>query len=54
MKTNIDYRYVHLNFDWTWIRDKELILRGNSREGMLIILDADGKTVGLYAFEEII
>jgi hypothetical protein len=52
--TNIDYQYVQLNFDYTWLRDKQLILRGNSRAGMLIIIDADGRTVGMYAFEEII
>ena len=54
MNTNIDYQYVHLNFDYTWLRDKQIILRGNSRAGMLIIIDADGRTVGMYAFEEII
>ena len=54
MKTNIDYQYVHLNFDYTWLRDKQIILKGNSRMGMLIIIDADGRTVGMYAYEEII
>ena len=54
MNTNIDYRYVHLNFDWSWIKDKKIILRGNSRAGMLIIIDADGRTVGMYGYEEII
>ena len=54
MNTNIDYRYVHLNFDYTWLRDKQIILRGNSRAGMLVIIDADGRTVGMYAYEEII
>jgi hypothetical protein len=54
MKTNIDYRYVHLNFDYTWLRDKQIILKGNSRMGMLIIIDADGRTVGMYGYEEII
>ena len=54
MNTNIDYQYVHLNFDYTWLRDKQIILRGNRRAGMLVIIDADGRTVGMYAFEEII
>ena len=57
MKTNyhsIDYQYVYFNFDWSWIKDKQLILRGNKRAGMLVIVDADGRTVGLYAYEEII
>ena len=54
MNINIDYRYVHLNFDYTWLRDKQIILRGNKRAGMLVIIDADGKTVGMYGYEEII
>ncbi len=53
MNTRIDYRYVHLNFDWTWIRDKEIILRGDQWAGMLIILDEDGNTVGMYGYESI-
>ena len=54
MKINIDYRYVQLNFDYTWLRDKQIILRGNKRAGMLVIIDADGRTVGMYGYEEII
>lgn len=57
MKTNyhnIDYQYVHLNFNWTWIRDKEIILRGNSDSGMLIIKDSEGNTIKMYGFERII
>ena len=54
MNTRIDYRYVHLNFDYTWLRDKQMILRGNWEMGMLVILDVDGKTVGMYAYEQII
>jgi hypothetical protein len=51
--TNIDYQYVHLNFDWTWIKDKQIYLRGNKRAGMLVIVDAEGNTVGMYGYEEI-
>ena len=52
--TKIDYRYVHLNFDWSWIKDKQIMIRGNKRAGMLVIVDADGRTVGMYGYEEII
>ena len=51
--TNIDYRYVQLNFDYNWLKDKQIILTGNKRAGMLIIIDADGRTVGMYGYEEI-
>lgn len=53
MKTRIDYKYVHLNFDWTWIKDKQIILRGNKRAGMIVVLDANGRTVGMYGYEAI-
>ena len=57
MKTNhhnIDYQYVHFNFNWTWIRDKQIILRGNEDSGVLIIKDSEGNTIKMYGFERII
>jgi hypothetical protein len=54
MNINIDYQYVQLNFDWSWIKDKQIILRGNKRAGMLIIIDTEGNTVGMYGYEEIV
>jgi hypothetical protein len=51
---NIDYQYVHLNFNWTWIRDKQIILRGDQYAGMLIILDSEGRQVRMYGFERIV
>lgn len=50
---NIDYHYVHLNFNWSWIKDKQIILRGNEDSGILIIADAEGKAVKMYGFERI-
>jgi len=52
--TNIDYQHVHLNFDYTWLRDKQIFIRGNWKAGVLVIVDADGKTVGMYGYEQII
>jgi len=52
--TNIDYQYVHLNFNWTYIRDKQIILRGNELGGVLIIADSEGNTIRVYGFERII
>jgi len=51
MKSRIDYNYAHFNFDWTWIRDKEIILKGDEWAGMVIILDNKGRAVGMYAYE---
>jgi hypothetical protein len=53
MNTNIDYQYVHLNFDWSWIKDKQIILRGNEYAGMLIILDSEGRQVRMYGYQAI-
>jgi len=51
MKSRIDYGYAHFNFDWTWIKDKELIMKGDQYAGMLIVLDEKGRAVGMYAYE---
>ena len=51
MNTRIDYGYAHFNFDWTWIKDKELIMKGDQYAGMLIVLDEKGRAVGMYAYE---
>ncbi len=52
--TNIDYQYVQLRFDWTYIKDKQIILKGNELAGMLIIADSEGRTLKVYGFERII
>jgi hypothetical protein len=51
MQTRIDYGYAHFDFDYLWLRDKEIIHKGDEYRGMLIIVDSDGKTVGWYAYE---
>jgi hypothetical protein len=51
MNTRIDYHYAHFNFDWSWIKDKEIVLKGNEYAGMVIILDQRGRAVGMYAYE---
>ena len=56
MSTNyhhIDYQYVYFTFDWTWIKDKQIILRGNEDSGVLIIADEDGNMIKMYGFERI-
>ena len=51
MKTRIDYNYAHFEFEWSWIKDKELIMKGDEYAGMLIILDQKGRAVGMYGYE---
>ena len=51
---NIDYQYAYFRFDWNYIKDKQIILKGNKLSGMLIIADSEGKTLRVYGFERII
>jgi hypothetical protein len=51
MKSRIYYGYAHFDFDWKWIKDKQIILKGDKYIGMLIILDKDGNAVGMYGYE---
>ena len=53
MKSRVDYGYAHFNFNWTWIRDKQIVVKGNEYLGQMIILDVDGETVGWYGYEMI-
>jgi len=51
---NIDYEYVYFRFDWNWIKDKQIILRGDEDNGILIIADAEGKAIKMFGFERIL
>jgi hypothetical protein len=56
MNTNyhhIDYNYAYFNFSWNWIKDKQIILRGDSDGGILIIADEDGVALRMYGYERI-
>jgi hypothetical protein len=56
MNTNyhhIDYNYAYFTFSYTWLRDKQIIHRGNTMGGTLIILDADGNMVKMFGYERI-
>lgn len=57
MNTNyhhIDYHYAYFNFNWTYIRDKQIILKGNNMGGILIIADEEGRHLKVYGYERII
>jgi hypothetical protein len=51
MNTRIDYGYANFTFDYTWLRDKQIIHKGDYTGGMLLIVDKDGVAVGMYAYE---
>lgn len=51
MRTKLDYRYVYFNFDWNWIKDKDILHVGDEIIGALYILDKDGNVVKVYGYE---
>lgn len=51
MKSRIDYGYAQFNFDWTWLKDKQIIHKGDYRGGILLIIDEEGVAVGMYGYE---
>jgi hypothetical protein len=51
---HIDLHYAYFNFNWTWIRDKQIILKGNKMGGTLIIADAEGNMVRMYGYERMV
>jgi hypothetical protein len=53
MNTRVDYGYANFNFDWQWIKDKEIIHEGDEYEGILIVLNDKGQTVGFYGYKTI-
>jgi hypothetical protein len=56
MSTNyhhIDYQYVYFTFDWNWIKDKQIVHKGNETGGGLFILDSEGNLVKGYGYERI-
>jgi hypothetical protein len=53
MMSSIQYNYAYFNFDWTWIRDKQIIHRGNKAGGVLLIADIDGNVLKMFGYERI-
>lgn len=51
---SIDYNYAYFNFDWSYIKNKQIILKGNKMGGILIIADSEGRTLKVFGFERIL
>jgi hypothetical protein len=49
--TNIDYEYIHFRFYWSWIKDKQIIHKGNQYYGVLMIVDENGIAIKTYGYE---
>lgn len=50
-ESKISYNIIHFDFAWEWIKDKQIIHRGNRDYGMLMIIDKDGIPVKMYGYE---
>jgi len=50
-RAKIETDYVTFTFDWRYIRDKQMVHKGNKDYGMLWILDEDGNAVKAFGYE---
>jgi hypothetical protein len=50
---HIDYNYAHFNFNYLWLRDKQIIHNGNEQGGVLIIAESNGDVLKWYGYERI-
>jgi hypothetical protein len=50
-RVKVELGYVTFNFDWNWIKNKQIIHKGNQQYGMLFILDDEGRAVKMYGYE---
>jgi hypothetical protein len=48
---SLNFNYVYFNFDWSWIKDKQIMHVGNKYIGSLYILDEDGDVIKAYGYE---
>ena len=46
-------KYIMFNFNWTWIKDKQMIHKGNTLGGIFIIADSEGNVVKMYGYERL-
>ena len=53
MNSRIDYNYANFEFNYIWLRDKQIVLKGDEYMGMLIILDSKGNALKWYGYEMI-
>jgi len=51
---SIDYDYVYFTFSYMWLRDKQIVVRGDEYTGALFILDKDGNLIKGFGYERII
>jgi hypothetical protein len=43
-----------INFDWMWIRDKQIEVDGDEEAGLIYISDSEDNIISVYAYEKIL
>lgn len=47
----IELNYVTFEFDWGWIKDKQIVHKGGKYGGVLMIVDMDENIVKMWGYE---
>ncbi len=50
-RAKIETDYITFKFDWNYIRDKQIIHKGDKDYGMIFILNEEGIAVKMYGYE---
>jgi len=43
-----------INFDWNWIKDKQIDIDGNEWGGLIFITDEEDNIVAIYRYEKVV
>lgn len=44
---------LYFTFLWSWIKDKQIVHRGDLDSGVIIVYDEEGRMVGMWGYESI-
>lgn len=50
-RAKIEKNYITFQFDWAWLKDKQIIHKGNEWAGMLMIFDDEDNLIKMYGYE---
>jgi hypothetical protein len=49
----IDYHMVNFNLNWSEVKDKQIVWRGDEDSGVLIIAYPNGRVYKMFGYEKI-
>lgn len=44
---------LYFTFLWSWIKDKQIIHKGDEDSGVIIVYDEENRVVGMWGYESI-